>query len=143
MIKVYHREETSFVEMSHVANVDPSKAIPEGETIIDRLEFAFEQTNSHSHPWPENEAAECLKEARSTAVGDIFVDVATGGVYEVAGAGYNHLNSRVEAGYVTATVISDEGKLAKVVGNNWPASWAGRDIRNINANTDGTYRGLT
>lgn len=69
MIKVYHAKNPTF-GMTNLSFPADYELVAYVET--DDKEKAFELTNHIHQEWWKNEGVKCLKEARSTSVGDVL-----------------------------------------------------------------------
>lgn len=68
MTKVWHRKEPEFMES--LGNFPDDYELV-AEVASDDLEVVYEKTNHIDRPWWENAGVTCVKQSRSTSVGDV------------------------------------------------------------------------
>lgn len=61
------------------------------EVFASSLEEVFELTNHIHHPWWENKKVKCIKQSRSTSVGDIVITPG-GQHYKCEAVGWKEIN---------------------------------------------------
>ena len=92
MIKVYHNP--NFINKNPQ---DFMKAELVAEVMDDDLEVAYMLTNHIDESWWKHPNVKCIKESRSTSVGDFMVK--DGEWYIVAPVGFDKIDTTVSAGY--------------------------------------------
>lgn len=83
MIKVYHAK-----DLTEQKFPDDYELVALVET--DNLDHAFELTNTFDMPWWEKDGVRCLKETRSTSVGDVLEF--KGKLFRCENAGWSEIN---------------------------------------------------
>ena len=90
MYEVYHAKEPNF-------GVGPELSFPAEYELVavveaENVEEAYYLTNSIDWGWWENEKVRMVKKSRSTSVGDVIINIATGKAERVEGCGWSTIN---------------------------------------------------